>query len=261
MVKNRNYIPRKNLNPALQAKRIIDLEQKVNESARQMQQVFDMVDNSYARHMEVLANFARHNMGNAIQTMYAALVKFNEDEEWVKEIKGAINTLNGILDSFKEVIPYEDNNLTIPKVLNALETLTRSSCYMAKIKVDYVYDPNDKVKVSLPFQYVLQVLHNLMTNSIRALQEIKEPRKIEVRAFKDDKNCYFIIKDNGTGISEENIDKIFEYRFTTTEGGSGIGLYFVKYIIENRLKGKVILERNVDMYSTIFNLQIPYGNE
>lgn len=261
MTKKKKYIPTKRLNPELQARRIDMLQGEVADSQIQMKQVFDVVSNAYARHLELLANFARHNMGNAIQTMYASLVKFDENEDWVKEMKGAINTLNGILDSFKEVIPYEDSNLAIPKVLVALETLTRTPCYMSKIKVEYVYDKDDEVKVNLPFQYVLQVLHNLMTNSIRALQEIQEQRKIEVRAYRDDKNCYFVIKDNGTGISEENIDKIFDYRFTTTEGGTGIGLYFVKYVIETMLNGHVTVDRNINSYATIFNLQIPYGND
>lgn len=261
MANKKHYMPSKRLNPAMQARRIDDLQRLVRDSERQMKQIFEMVDSSYARHLEVLANFARHNMGNAIQTMYAALVKFDEEEEWVKEIKGAINNLNGILDSFKEVIPYEDSNLTIPKVLIALDTLTRSSCYMSKIEVNYVYDSKDSKTLNLPFQYMLQVLHNLMTNAIKALQDREEPKMIEVRAYRDEENCYFIIKDNGIGIAEENLDKIFEYRYTTTEGGSGIGLYFVKYIIENRLNGKVLVEQNIDEYSTIFNLQIPYGHD
>lgn len=254
-------MPNKRLNPEMQARRIDELQRSVLDSERQMKQVFDMVASAYARHFEVLANFARHNMGNAIQTMYAALVKFDENEGWVKEIKGAINNLNGILDNFKEVMPYEDSNLTIPKVLIALDTLTRSSCYMSKIEVNYVYDSKDSKVLNLPFQYILQALHNLMTNAIRALQDKEEPKMIEVRAYRDDENCYFIIKDNGSGIAEENLDKIFEYRFTTTEGGSGIGLYFVKYVIEKKLNGKVLVEQNVDEFSTIFNLQIPYGHD
>ena len=261
MVQKHKYIPKHSFNPVVQARKIEDLQKKVEESATRTRQILDMINDSYSKHLELLANFAGHNMGNAIQTMYASLVKFDESEDWVKEIKGAINTLNGILDSFKEVIPYSDDKLTIPKVLNALETLSRSSCYMEKINVKYIYDRNDNTIVSLPFQYLLQVLHNLMTNSIKALRDIPDKKVIEVEAYIENKECFFFVRDNGVGILPEHLDKIFDYKFTTTEGGSGIGLYYVRYIVEEMLKGNVFVEQNKNHFSTIFNIKIPYGND
>jgi signal transduction histidine kinase len=39
-------------------------------------------------------------------------------------------------------------------------------------------------------------------------------------------------KDDGKGIDKEDINDIFDFGFTTTSGGSGIGLYFVKDLLE-----------------------------
>ena len=41
------------------------------------------------------------------------------------------------------------------------------------------------------------------------------------------------VQDNGIGISEENMDKIFEPKFTTKNSGMGLGLGMVKNIVEN----------------------------
>lgn len=50
-------------------------------------------------------------------------------------------------------------------------------------------------------------------------------------------------KDNGKGISDEDLPNVFEYRFTTTNGG-GLGLYHIKEII-SKLKGTIEINNKV----------------
>jgi signal transduction histidine kinase len=74
-----------------------------------------------------------------------------------------------------------------------------------------------------------RVLMNLIINSIQA---IPESGKIDVN-ISEEKGGYKIeIKDTGSGISDENLSKIFNPFFTTKEQGSGLGLPIVRKIIE-----------------------------
>ena len=74
-----------------------------------------------------------------------------------------------------------------------------------------------------------RVLMNLILNSIQA---IPESGKIDVN-ISEEKGGYKIeIKDTGSGISDENLSKIFNPFFTTKEKGSGLGLPIVRKIIE-----------------------------
>ena len=74
-----------------------------------------------------------------------------------------------------------------------------------------------------------RVLMNLIINSIQA---ISGKGKIIIN-IADEKGGYSItIKDTGSGISNENITKIFNPFFTTKEKGSGLGLPIVRKIIE-----------------------------
>jgi len=90
-----------------------------------------------------------------------------------------------------------------------------------------------------------QVIINLFSNSKDALNDTKPTRKlIEVQIYSDDKYGYIEVIDNGGGIKQEIIDRIFEPYFTTKHksAGTGIGLYMSDQIIEKQMDGELIAE-------------------
>jgi len=93
-----------------------------------------------------------------------------------------------------------------------------------------------------------QVLVNLFANAKDAIEEniqrgmlSKGEGAILITLFNEKNNVVIIVKDNGGGISEKIIDRIFEPYFTTKEQGkgTGIGLYMSKMIIEENMNGKL----------------------
>lgn len=77
-----------------------------------------------------------------------------------------------------------------------------------------------------------QVLINLMLNAIDAVKDTPEPR-IRLTAYTDNDNRPIIkVADNGTGIPDENLDKIFIPFFSTKKNGNGIGLPLCKQIMQ-----------------------------
>lgn len=78
---------------------------------------------------------------------------------------------------------------------------------------------------------VEQVLINLVKNAMQAFDDLSD-RKIELKAFVNEKSRPVIsIKDNGTGIDPEALEKIFIPFFTTKKTGSGIGLSLSRQIM------------------------------
>ncbi len=89
---------------------------------------------------------------------------------------------------------------------------------------------------------LLQVLINILNNSKDAMGVIKaENPKVIVDISQTDGDTIISICDNGGGISEDVIQRIFEPYFTTKEkmDGTGLGLYMSKMIVESSFNGKI----------------------
>jgi len=74
---------------------------------------------------------------------------------------------------------------------------------------------------------IMVILDNLIDNSIKALAT-----RIEIHIKKLENGVEVRVRDNGKGIQAKNLNKIFDFGYSTT-GGSGIGLYHVRKIAEN----------------------------
>ena len=88
-----------------------------------------------------------------------------------------------------------------------------------------------------------------MKNGIQAIHHQDKKVKVEIENLED--RFFIKIQDNGSGISEENKDKVFEKKFTTKSTGMGLGLFMVKKIIED-YEGKIWFESIEDEGTTFF---------
>ncbi len=104
--------------------------------------------------------------------------------------------------------------------------------------------PEDVTLWGVPNEYS-QVLLNLLINAKDAiLGSGVEHGVIDVEISKEDGSGRTVVRDNGGGIAEEAMEKVFEPYFSTKANGTGIGLYMCKTIIERNMGGR-ISARNV----------------
>ncbi len=86
-----------------------------------------------------------------------------------------------------------------------------------------------------------QVIINLLKNAMQSFDR-PDNRNIEVKAYQSDKQRIIIsVKDNGTGIDPEALEKIFIPFFTTKKNGSGIGLSLSRQIMRQH-KGSLTVK-------------------
>jgi signal transduction histidine kinase len=67
------------------------------------------------------------------------------------------------------------------------------------------------------------------------------------------------VTDHGTGINPENLNKIFEMRYTTKQSGLGFGLYWTKDFIEG-LGGKIAVKSELGK-GTQFTINLPIAQD
>jgi signal transduction histidine kinase len=103
-----------------------------------------------------------------------------------------------------------------------------------------------------------QVLINLVINAVDAVKTIKQP-KITLAAYTSPASGnrpVIKVADNGSGIPEDILDKIFVPFFSTKKNGSGIGLSLCKQIMMLH-KGNIQAISSGMGNGTLFTLQFP----
>jgi len=102
---------------------------------------------------------------------------------------------------------------------------------LLNVKINMPKGLEQKIKFN-PIDIII-VLDNLISNSSKHRASI-----VELTWSKTDKSIQLSFKDDGKGIADNIVDNIFDFGFTTSRRGSGIGLYHVKEIIQS-LNGTV----------------------
>lgn len=103
-------------------------------------------------------------------------------------------------------------------------------------EVQIVMEQEDEIlpDVEVDVEQISRILENLLENSIKYVE--KRPVEIWVRIRKSEEYLLLEWKDNGEGVPEEKIGKIFDRFYRCDEArskkGSGVGLYVVQYIME-----------------------------
>jgi len=134
--------------------------------------------------------------------------------------------------------------LKIKKIFNELNILLSKELLSNKIAFTSNIEPTTLV-VEADKALIEQVLINLIKNAMQAFDE-ETNRLIELNAFKDNKNRVSItVKDNGMGIEEEALERIFVPFFSTKKKGSGIGLSLSRQIMRKH-KGSLTVVTNID---------------
>lgn len=182
------------------------------------------------------------------------------DRKYFKLINDRVIRLD---DFIRDIIEYSRNSRTEralelfslePMIYEIIENLK----YLEgadRIKFDLlcdvaeVYSDKSRLKV---------VLSNIIANAIKYHNLRREDPFIKISVKEENQKIHLSIADNGIGIPKEAEKKIFDmfYRASDRAGGSGLGLYIVKEMVE-KLEGTILVESEVGEGTTFF-VTIPH---
>jgi len=138
----------------------------------------------------------------------------------------------------------------VKETIEDVISLTRDQLEHGQIEIRF--NPSSLVVHGYPNEFK-QVLLNMVQNSKDAILKNKniDVGKIELSI----NNHSVIVSDNGGGIPEKILLRVFEPYFSTKESGTGIGLFMCKTIVEQNLGGEISV-RNIDGGSE-FRITLP----
>ena len=162
-------------------------------------------------------------------------------EERIKKGNELIKYMSQTIDDFRHFFePNEaEQHFNVEEYIQSAINIIEASLTYSHIELEIINPPKPLFVKGYASEFS-QVILNLLDNAKDVLIEraIKEPKIIiETELIKN--NVIINIKDNAGGIDESIIHKIFDIYFSTkrTKGGSGLGLYMSKLIIERKALG------------------------
>ena len=170
-----------------------------------------------------------------ILTKDILIKNLNRMEKNISYLSGTIDIFR---DFFKPVTKVQEFNISeeIKRTVDMMESLFKESF------IEISCDCKEDIYIKAEKKKLEQVLINILNNAKDALNQNNiEEKKICIEIVKKEDEVIIYILDNAGGVPEHIKDKIFEPYFTTKEskGGTGVGLYMSKLIIENHFQGKL----------------------
>lgn len=222
--------------------------------------------------MGLLAAGLAHEVGNplaSISSLVQVIQRTNKDEftnQKLELIKSQINRISKIirdLVNFSRQSTYELQSTDINKVLKSAIEIARVSKKAKGINFIEEYNSEIPVLYLVPDQ-LQQVFLNILINAIDALcldanrmvYSNSNPQIIS-KTYKDENRVYISITDNGIGIPDSAIDKIFDPFYTTKKVGEGTGLgLWVSYNIIKSFQGEIQVN-SIEGEGTTFTIILP----
>jgi signal transduction histidine kinase len=223
----------------------IELESRVNELKRVNIELNELKSIEKFAASGRIARIIAHEVRNPLTNISLASEQLKETGHQNEEtdlllgmIGRSVNRINqlvsDLLNSTRiEQLEYAPSNIN--QLLNEALELAQDRIELNHIKVEKYYNEDlceilvDKEKIKLAFL-------NIIVNAIEAMKN--DSGILEIKTFKQGDKCIVEFKDNGTGIDDETMQKLFEPYFTSKVNGNGLGLTHTQNIIINH-KGSI----------------------
>ena len=192
---------------------------------------------------EVTSSFL-HEIRNSLASLNALIslieIKDKELSKSFLPVKEEIKNITESLFSFNEMIKTKKirdlKKINLREILNEVIDEFISKFKEKKYKIEN--KATDFEILASPF-LIKRAIFNIIKNSYEA---IEDNGKIEIFSKLEDNIISLIFEDDGCGMGEEEMEKAFLPFFTKKEGGLGLGLSFVKKVMELH-EGNVFLEK------------------
>jgi two-component system phosphate regulon sensor histidine kinase PhoR len=236
-------------------------------------------DISNIKHLDTLKKDLVANVSHELRTPVTTIKGFIETlkEGAIDDPKNAERFLNIITKHINRLNLLIDDLLTLSKLEQKPDEIKTASenisMLLRSVAEDYEFKANEKKTIlnikcdekltaNINKHLLEQAIGNLVDNAIKYSDKKTE---IEIGAYEKDRHLCIYVKDDGYGITDDHMPRLFErfYRVdkgrSREEGGTGLGLAIVKHIV-NTMNGIIDVESKPGKGSK-FTVKIPQKND
>ncbi|WP_155975663.1 sensor histidine kinase [Daejeonella oryzae] len=177
------------------------------------------------------------------------LVSYEEKDmdkiEFFNMMKQSVENLDNLI---RDIVDYSRNNRQEVKIeeVDFKDQITESILNLKYLPEVQNIRIDTEIKKETNFytdkKRIAIIINNLLSNAVKYQQAKIANPFIRISANITAQNAFLTVSDNGSGIPENHLDKVFNmfYRASSAKRGAGLGLYIVKEIVE-KLSGEVFI--------------------
>jgi two-component system, sporulation sensor kinase E len=236
----------------------------ITESRRSAQQI---IESERLNALTLLAAGVAHEIGNPLNSLHIHLQLMErqthkldraareELQESIDIARSEVNRLDSIVTQFlrairpsKPELRPENVNTIVEETLRFFtpEIQDRDVVVEQELRSDLPLLPIDRDQMK-------QAFYNVIQNSLQAM---KRHGTLRIRTDRDDTHVLISFIDTGSGMSAENLGRVFEPYFTTKPSGTGLGLLIVRRIVREH-GGELSIESSEGKGLTL-TIRLPY---
>jgi C4-dicarboxylate-specific signal transduction histidine kinase len=179
-----------------------------------------------------------------------------------------VELLQKNIEHIKEIVAMQQNYARISGVVETIpvdelieDAVQMNAGALQRHGVLLVRDYQQRPSITVEKHKVLQILVNLIRNAKYACDESgREDKRIKLQITADSHRVYIAVSDNGVGIPEENLTRIFSHGFTTRANGHGFGLHSGA-LAAQELGGAIRVSSQGPGRGAEFVVELPYRPE
>ncbi len=234
----------------------IEMQHRLDEAKKQLQQT------KYLAALGELTTSIAHEIRNPLNAISNAISVFDENLDFDENnllilniVKEETTRLNNIISKYLQFGKFPDISLSENDIIKTIEQIIHLIKLDKELadRIEFISEFDSNIpKLLFDQEAIKQVLWNLIINSISA---IKRKGFIKISVKMQNGNVIIKIEDNGIGIPENKITKIFNQFYSIKKTGVGMGLSIVKRILDKH--DWIIKVESIYRTGTTFIIKIP----
>ncbi|MFA5647843.1 MAG: ATP-binding protein [Bacteroidales bacterium] len=249
----------------------------ISEIKKQEKQQLLLAQKSKLESLGTLAAGIAHEinqpLGGISMGLDNVLIRLSEKNLSDEYLKGKVNLMFENVDRIKRIIEHTRTfsrahkqasfeRIDLNSVLNNALLMVKAQFASHQVELEVNLDPTIEQVIADKFK-LEQVVLNLLSNAKFSVEQKKQGlgasfnKQIEISTSQDNDFVYISVRDNGIGINEKNIERIFDPFYTTkkVDKGTGLGLSIAYGFIKDIL-GDIAIESKEGEYAQ-FDVKIP----